>query len=157
MSVYLLTGEATGSAADLHRALARALACQDVTPGAASVLITLTQDAERAMADATEFADAQPDGDPDRGVVILLPPAATAAWPDVRYGATLWAFVRYAALAWAPRRVRINLISLGIDLVQPWSKPRGALQPVPDQDVIAAIRAIRGWPCMTGQSICLGA
>ncbi len=152
----ILTGEATPSSADLHRALTRQFNPRPVAPEAASLLIALAQDLARTMAEAAAFAAAQPAGDPDRGVIILLPPPATTDWPAVHHGATLWAFTRYAALSWAPRRVRINLIALGADLLQPWSKPRRAMQKVPDQDVIAAIQAIHRWPCMTGQAICLG-
>jgi NAD(P)-dependent dehydrogenase (short-subunit alcohol dehydrogenase family) len=69
----------------------------------------------------------------------------------------LWAFTRISALSWAPRRIRINLISLGADPTQPWSRPRGDRPLVPAQDVIAAIEALSRWPCVTGQCICLGA
>ncbi len=158
MSGYsILSGEAAAESADLHRALMREFAPQPVEPAAASLLITLTQDSARAMAEACAFAAAQPDEDPDRAVVMVLPAPPSPDWSDVERGATMWAFTRHAALSWAPRRVRINLISIGVDLAQPWSRPRPGLRPVPDQDVIAAIQAIRRWPCITGQSLCLGA
>jgi hypothetical protein len=157
ISDYIVAGDATGASADLHRALTRELMPRQSRQGAASMLVTLTADAARAMEDAANFAAAGVSGDQDRSVIILLPAPATTDWAAVQRGATLWAFTRYAALSWAPRRVRINLISLGMDLVQPWSSPRPPAGPIPAQDVIAAIRAIGSWPCMTGQSLALGA
>ncbi len=158
----ILSGEAAAWSGGLHRALTREFAPVPIKPASASLLITLTQDPARAMADASAFAAAQPKGNPDRAVMIVLPPSPMPPspmleWPAIQLGATLLAFTRHAALSWAPRRVRINLISLGIDLSQPWSRPRPVTRPVPDQDVIAAIQAIRRWPCMTGQCLSLGA
>ncbi len=97
-------------------------------------------------------------------VVGILTPAADAGTLDDELAAAgAWAFTRHAALAWAPRRIRLNMIGCGIGLpadTDPVALGRSAArldaEPVGIDDVVRTVRAIAGWPSMTGQFIRLG-
>ncbi len=82
------------------------------------------------------FAAAHPPG--TEGLIVTLLPAN-----DPVGEAALHAFTRQAALAWAPSRLRVNAIALG--------------HAASLADLLATIRAMAGWPSMTGQLIRLGA
>jgi NAD(P)-dependent dehydrogenase (short-subunit alcohol dehydrogenase family) len=102
------------------------------------------------------------------GLIVTLLPAAPAGlehFAQHKAAAILWAFTRQAALAWAPRKIRINAISLG-------GAPSGADEasdqagraaaqvravPATQDDLISTLRLIAELPSMTGQLIRLGA
>jgi NAD(P)-dependent dehydrogenase (short-subunit alcohol dehydrogenase family) len=88
------------------------------------------------IARSSTFAAAHPPG--TEGLIVTLLPAN-----DPVGEAALHAFTRQAALAWAPSRLRVNAIALG--------------HAASLADLLATIRAMAGWPSMTGQLIRLGA
>jgi NAD(P)-dependent dehydrogenase (short-subunit alcohol dehydrogenase family) len=164
-STLVLVGEPAGIFAALAASLRRAPGVPD---GPAALLVNLPGDTEEAIGAATRFAEAAPDDGADRLVVNVLdaaPPPGAADWPAIRHAATLWAFTQYAALAWAPRRIRVNALSVGAAPASPWQPPESAARAasaVPsaranEADMQSAILALARWRSMTGQMIRLGA
>ena len=107
-------------------------------PCGASVLVTLTPDARRAVETARDFAAADAGG-LSRLVVLVRPIARKEDWRACRDAAVLTAFTRYSALALAAQDVRVNGLELGDGLM--------------DQDIADAILALWRWPSITGQTL----
>jgi NAD(P)-dependent dehydrogenase (short-subunit alcohol dehydrogenase family) len=121
-------------------------------------------DAASIIARSTAFAAATP------GALILTlisaAPPGLEHFPLHQAAATLWAFTRQAALDWAPRGIRINAIGLGAAPFGPFeaddqagraAAENHATAPADAADLVRTIRAIAGFPSMTGQIIRLGA
>jgi hypothetical protein len=163
MLTAILHGESRGIFAHLPQALGAAGFLMAVAPPV-TLLVNLAPDNEAAIARATAVFDATAAGQ-EALVINILHGHAPGDWPATRAAATLWAFTRYAALAWAPRRVRVNAVSLGVSPTLP-DQPaeesgRAAGQahaaPATPADLAATILAIWRFPSMTGQLIRLAA
>jgi NAD(P)-dependent dehydrogenase (short-subunit alcohol dehydrogenase family) len=121
-------------------------------------------DAAAIIARSTQFAS----GMPEALIITLIPsaPPGLAHFPLHQAAATLWAFTRQAALEWAPRKIRVNAIGLGAAPFGPFEAEDQAGRAAADipgtatadpADIARTIRAIAGFPSMTGQIIRLGA
>ncbi len=147
---------------DLRRSLYVALHAGPPWPQPVLVNVGLWPVIADVVQRCVDFAAALAPAEPALVVTILTPvedtPDTLARQMDF---AGAWAFTRHAALAWAPRRIRVNAIGLGArpPSLDPTLPPRGAgggMREPAVEDIVRTIRAIAGFPSMTGQIIRLG-
>jgi len=151
---------------ELHGPTALTRAVATALQAVPDALVLLNAEAgtapEVVVARAQEFASSVP-ADKEALIVTLLrqPPAGLDHFEGHAAAASLWAFTRQAALEWAPRRIRVNAITLGAlpaDAAAQAGQPAFAMpaSPATEADIARVILAVVRMKSMTGQFIRLG-